>query len=188
VTNIGNMFDKNGKFKGRRNTMSLALQNVFTEENKRDLEEMEMQVLRMQNDMKRIAKKWDVVGIDQTKEENLVIVYKSEEKERCNIMLNDCDSTFRGVWDFSLQALYPDEDRIHIGDIKGPENKGYGSICIEHLKEIAIDKNIPYITGEISERDWDHLERLMHFYEKHNFKVEVDYNSKSGNIIWNQSY
>ncbi len=168
--------------------MSFAYQSVFTEENERDLEEMELQVLRMQNDMKEIAKKWDVVGVDQTKEDNLVIVYKAEEEERCKLMLNDCDSAFRGVWDFALQALFPDEERIHIGDIKGPENKGYGSICIHYLKELAKDKNIPYITGDISDRDWDHLDRLIHFYEKHNFQVEVDYHTKSGKIVWNQAY
>ncbi|MCF6137408.1 hypothetical protein [Pseudalkalibacillus berkeleyi] len=168
--------------------MSLLVREPFADESNRDLEEMEMQVFRMQDDIKRIAKKWDVVGIDHSKEDNLVIVYKHEEEERCNIMINDCESAFRGVWDFAVQALFPDRDRIHIGDIKGPENKGYGSICIDYLKELAQDKNIPYITGDISERDWDHLERLIHFYEKHNFTVDVDYEEKWGHITWKQGH
>ncbi|WP_349407400.1 hypothetical protein [Pseudalkalibacillus sp. SCS-8] len=167
--------------------MSTALRQSYFQEDTRDLEQLEFQVFRMQEDMKRIAKKWDVLGIDQTKEDNLVIVYKSEEKNRCSIMLNDCEDAFKGVWDFSLQTYRPDHDRIHIGDIKGPEDKGYGSICMSYLKDLARERNIPYITGDIAERDWNHLDRLIHFYEKHNFQVEVDYDAKSGKIIWNHS-
>ncbi|MCF6411726.1 hypothetical protein [Pseudalkalibacillus salsuginis] len=168
--------------------MSLVLRQPFSTERTMDPEELEFQVSRMQEDMKHIAKKWDVVGIDQTKEDNLVIIYKSEEKSRCNIMLNDCESAFRGIWDFSIQAYYPEPDRIHIGDIKGPANKGYGSVCMDYLKEMAEDNNIPYITGDIAERDWEHVDRLLHFYEKHDFHVELDYENKEGKIRWNHGY
>ncbi|WP_408006300.1 hypothetical protein ACJROX_16445 [Pseudalkalibacillus sp. A8] len=168
--------------------MSLELRQPFSNERTMDPEELEFQVFRMQEDMKRIAKKWDVIGIDQTKEENLVIIYKSEEKKRCNIMLNDCESAFKGIWDFSVQAYYPEPDRIHIGDIKGPANKGYGSICLNYLKEMAKDNNVPNITGDIAERDWDHVDRLLHFYEKHDFHVELDYENKEGKIRWNHGY
>lgn len=168
--------------------MSIAMGVPFTEERKKDPEELEFQVFRMQADMKRIAKKWDVMGIDQTNDENLVIVYKSDSDHRCNIMLNDCETSFKGDWDFSLQAMYPDDETIHIGDIKGPANKGYGSICIHYLKELAKDRNIPYITGDIAERDWDHVDRLIHFYEKHHFDVEIDYEDKTGSIVWNDSF
>ncbi|WP_429875935.1 hypothetical protein [Fictibacillus sp. NRS-1165] len=146
---------------------------------------LEFQVLRMQNDLKQIAKKWDILGVEQTKDEHLTIVYKLENKHQCKIMLNDCSTSFQGIWDFSIDAIYEDSDSIFIGDIRGPANRGYGSICIQYLQELAKDQNIPYIRGDIAPRDWDHVNRLVHFYEKHHFSVHLDEESKSGKIVWN---
>jgi hypothetical protein len=153
------------------------------EDKKLDRNELDFQLLRMQNDMKQIAKKYDVIGVDQTKDDNLVIVYKTEELDQCKIMLNDCESRYEG-WDFSIDAVFEDECTLHIGDIKGPSNKGYGSICMHYLKETAVDNNIPVIKGDIAERDWDHVDRLVHFYEKHNFHIELDRDNKCGKIEW----
>lgn len=154
------------------------------EELKEEIEDLEFQMFRMQDNLKEIAKKWQVIGIEQTKENNWVIIYASDDGDTCKIMLNECDCAFRGVWDFAIQAQYADENTIHIGDIKGPENKGYGSICMDYLKEHAKEQNIQYITGDIAKRDWDHKERLVHFYKKHNFKVSIDKETKSGEIEW----
>ena len=153
------------------------------EELKRDLEKTEFQLFRMQDNMKEIAKQWQVIGIDQTKDDNWVIVYTDQDEHSCKIMLNDCESAYRGAWDFSIHAKYEDENTIFIGDIKGPENKGYGSICMDFLKEVAKDQNIQYITGDIAERDWDHVDRLVHFYEKHNFEVKLNEEKKCGEIV-----
>jgi hypothetical protein len=153
------------------------------QDNKLDRNELEFQLLRLQNDMKQIAKNYDVIGVDQTKEDNLVIVYKSEELDQCKIMINDCESRYDG-WDFAIDAVYEDENTLHIGDIKGPANKGYGSICMQYLKETAVDNNIPFIKGDIAKRDWDHVDRLIHFYEKHDFEIELDRDNKCGKIEW----
>jgi hypothetical protein len=150
---------------------------------KLEREELDFQLLRMQNDMKQIAKEYDVIGVDQTKKDNLVIVFKTEELNQCKIMINDCETRYDG-WDFSIDAVYEDMETIHIGDIKGPANKGYGSICMHYLKETAIDNNIPVIKGDIAKRDWGHVDRLIHFYEKHDFKVELDTENKCGKIEW----
>ncbi|MGO4886839.1 hypothetical protein ACJ2A9_03695 [Anaerobacillus sp. MEB173] len=155
---------------------------------KQELEELEFQVFRMQENLKEIAKKWQVMGIDQTNEEKWVIVYSYDDGNLCKIMLCDCETPFQGTWDFSIQATYSDENQIHIGDIKGEENKGYGSICMDYLKEVAFEQNIQYITGDLAKRDWDHLDRLVHFYEKHNFQVDIDHKDKSGEIVWNPQY
>jgi GNAT superfamily N-acetyltransferase len=152
-------------------------------ENKLDRDDLEFQLLRLQNDMKQIAKDFDVIGVDQTKDDNLVIVYKTEEMDQCKIMLNDCESRYDG-WDFAIDAVYEDGNTLHIGDIKGPANKGYGSICMEYLKETASDNSIPLIKGDIAKRDWDHVDRLIHFYEKHDFEVELDVENKCGKIEW----
>lgn len=151
---------------------------------KMELDELEFQIFRMKENMKEIAKKWQVIGIDQTKEETWVVVYTNYDNNTCRIMLNDCASAYRGHWDYSIQATYKDQDTIFIGDIKGPENKGYGTICMNYLKEVAIEQNIRYITGEIAKRDWDHVDRLVHFYKKHDFHIDIDKAAKSGEIVW----
>jgi GNAT superfamily N-acetyltransferase len=149
-----------------------------------NLVELEFQLFRMQENIKEISKKNQVIGIDQTKEDKWVIVSAEDDGHRCKIMVNDCETAYNGNWDFSIQAVYADSDKIHIGDIKGPANKGYGSICMNYLKDIAREQNIPYITGDIAKRDWDHVDRLIHFYEKHDFDVDIDHKDKSGDIIW----
>ncbi|QOY35639.1 GNAT family N-acetyltransferase [Anaerobacillus isosaccharinicus] len=163
----------------------LDQQETKTEDElKEEIEDLEFQMFRIQDNLKEIAKKWQVIGVEQTKENNWVIVYAADDGDTCKIMLNDCESAFLGKWDFSIQASYADENTIHIGDIKGPENKGYGSILINYLKELAKEQNIHMITGDIAKRDWDHKDRLVHFYKKHNFKVNIDKETKSGEIEW----
>ncbi len=152
---------------------------------KEELELLEYQVFRMQENMKEIAKHWDILGIDQNKEDQWVIVYTQKDEYQCKIMLHDCDKPFRGNWDFSIQAQYTDQGSIFIGDIKGPADRGYGSICMNHLKDIARSENVASIKGDIAKRDWDHVDRLVHFYEKHHFHVEINRNHQSGEIIWN---
>jgi hypothetical protein len=154
------------------------------QEYKLDRDELDFQILRLQNDMKQIAKKYEVIGVDQTKDDSLVIIYKSEELDQCKIMLNDCNSRYDG-WDFTIDAVYEDDKTIHIGDIKGPSNKGYGSICMQYLKDTAADNNIPVIKGDIAKRDWGHVDRLVHFYEKHNFEIELDPDNQCGKIEYN---
>ncbi|MGM7720034.1 hypothetical protein [uncultured Metabacillus sp.] len=151
---------------------------------KEELEELEIQVFRLQDNLKEIAKKSKVLGVDHAKDDKLVIVYTPEDSQSCKIMLSDCESSYNGQWDFSIHATYTEDNKIHIGDIKGPANRGYGSICMDYLKELAVEQNIPEITGDIAERDWDHVDRLVHFYEKHNFEVDIDYQDKSGEIKW----
>lgn len=155
---------------------------------KESLDELEFQVFRMRENLKKIAKKCQIIGIEQTKEEKWVVLYTEDDGNTCKIMLNDCETAYKGKWDFSIQGEYLDDRTIHIGDIKGPANKGFGSICMKYLKDFARDQNIPLITGDIVERDWNHVDRLEHFYIKHNFRVNIDHDNKSGKIEWNQNY
>jgi GNAT superfamily N-acetyltransferase len=151
-----------------------------------DLKDLQFQMYRMQENMKEISKKSTVLGIDQSKDDDWVIVHSIDDGQTLKIMLNDCKSAYRGVSHFSLIASIREES-IHIGDIKGPHNEGYGSICMAFLKEKARDRNLAEITGDIAPRDWDHVDRLVHFYEKHHFEVEIDHSSKSGAINWMDS-
>ncbi|KUP06873.1 hypothetical protein Q75_07195 [Bacillus coahuilensis p1.1.43] len=154
------------------------------EELEEELTDLEFQIHRMKENMKEISKSYDIVGIEQTKDNRWVIVYVLDDGNRCKIMLSDCETSYDGTWDFLIQAQYKDDDHIFIGDIKGTPNKGYGTICIPYLKDKARENNVPKIKGDIAKRDWDHVDRLEHFYEKHNFEVSIDTQSMTGNIIW----
>ncbi|TYR79383.1 hypothetical protein FZC66_14830 [Priestia megaterium] len=158
------------------------------EELKETLDGLEFQLYRMQDNLKEIAKKYEVIGIDQPEDHNLVIVSAQNDGNECKIMINECKKAYKGVWDFAIHGVYKDDYTIHIGDIKGPVNKGYGSVCMSYLKEVALDQNIHSIKGDIAKRDWDHLDRLVHFYEKHNFNVEIDHDNQCGEIEWNPAY
>ncbi|MCD8509046.1 MAG: hypothetical protein LRY73_03615 [Bacillus sp. (in: Bacteria)] len=158
--------------------------NMDKEEVIEELEDLEMQVYRMRENMKEIAKESQILGIDQTKEDKWVIVYAKDDGNVCRVMLHDCETPYRGHWDFSIHAQYADDYVIHIEDIRGDENRGFGSICMKFLKEHAMEQNVQYITGKLVERDWGHIDRLKHFYKKHNFQVEVEDDEKYGEIFW----
>ncbi|ASK61438.1 hypothetical protein CFK37_04235 [Virgibacillus phasianinus] len=160
--------------------------NKSKDEIKEELDTIEIQLFRMQQNIKEIAKKWQIVSIDQTKDNGWVVIYADKGEEACQIMLHDCDAAFRGDWHAAIQADYKDGNTIHIADIKGEQNKGYGSILMCHLKEMARLENVQYITGDIVERDFDHVNRLEHFYSKHRFDVKIDHDEQCGEIIWNE--
>jgi len=152
---------------------------------KEELDTLEIQLGRMQNNMKQIAKRSEVISIDRARDEQLVIIYADKKADTFQLMLHDCQSPFRGNWHSAIQAEFKGEDTLHIADIKGEQNKGYGSVLMDHLKEMARDKNIQYITGDIVARDFDHVDRLTYFYSKHDFDVKVDHEEQSGRIVWN---
>jgi diamine N-acetyltransferase len=167
-------------------TKSAFLQEVKSkDELKEELDELEIQLFRMQNNIKEIAKKSEVISIDQTPNEEWVVVYADRDKDTWQLMLHSCKRTYQGNWHSALQAEVKDDSTIHIAAIKGEENKGYGSVLMNHLKEIAKEENVQYITGDLVQRDYGHVDRLQYFYEKHNFDVTVDHTEKCGEIIWN---
>ena len=67
-------------------------------------------------------------------------------------------------------------------------NQGFGSILLTTLIDIANKRNINRITGEIARVDIDHIERLVHFYKKHNFEVtmcsERTDSQKVADLVW----
>lgn len=95
---------------------------MFTikEKNRQELEEelndLEFQIYRMQENMKDLSKDAKVLGIDQSKHDEWMIVSSIDDGQTCKIMLTDCKTAYRGKGCFSLVASYKD-DAIHIGDI-----------------------------------------------------------------------
>src|SRR5699024_3058594 len=136
-------------------------------EMKQELDMLELQLFRMQTSIKEIAKKSEVVSIDRTKCNQWVVVFAKRDRSACRLMLHDCRAPWRGKWNAAIEAEYRAGNTLHIADIKGEENKGYGSVLMDHLKDIARGENVQYITGDIAKRDFDHVDRLEHFYHKH---------------------
>lgn len=151
---------------------------------KEDLDALELQLFRMQENMKEIARKWEVIGIDQAKDDTWVVVYADKREEMFQLMLHACHRPYQGNWNSAIQAEFKDDNTIHIANIKGEENKGFGSVLMTHLKDLARRGNIQYITGDIARRDYDHVNRLKYFYEKHYFDVEIDHDAMCGEIVW----
>ena len=73
--------------------------------------------------------------------------------------------------------FYDSPDTVCLGDIeikkKRQEDKGYGSKVMSSLIKLCCQLKIKSISGEISERDSGHLNKLEHFYAKHGFKLTI---------------
>ncbi|KRF59027.1 hypothetical protein ASG97_21420 [Bacillus sp. Soil745] len=74
-------------------------------------------------------------------------------------------------------------ERIWIGDIRGLAiNKGHGSIAIRELIRYCLKQDYKKIEGIISSVDWDHVDRLEHFYKKHGFTINLNHKKQHGEI------
>lgn len=138
---------------------------------------------------KLIANKgFEVISTIEKPEEILIIyrhfyedVPKQEEK---SIIIGIRVITNEGIHhpDPILKAFFNEEfTNISLADIEIEEplaNHGYGSILLSNLIKIAEANDVNSITGWISKVDSGHLERLVHFYKKHNFKVNLEENNK----------
>jgi GNAT superfamily N-acetyltransferase len=115
-----------------------------------------------------------------------VIVYK--EKDSYDIYVKSAySSSFIKFLphDIKINVRYnEDKHSLFIEDIQTGSytNKGLGSAAMEALIKYARENKITYISGSISPTDWDHIERLEHFYKKHGFDVKLNEQSESGSI------
>ena len=82
-----------------------------------------------------------------------------------------------------IAEYWSDENRIHIIDIeakKEDRNCGYGSTAMEILFEIGLHADVEKYTGYLSEHDLndpddpEHKDRLVHFYRKYGFIVDLE--------------
>ncbi|AOM82969.1 GNAT family N-acetyltransferase [Salisediminibacterium beveridgei] len=149
-------------------------------ENERDA--LFFQLMIMRENIYEISKKWQVLGIEPDQHNNWTVIFLKDDKNQCQVMAKTCDDKYEGNWDFAIQGHYYDNFKLHIDDVKGEPNQGLGSICMKHLKAYAIDQNINRITGKLVKRDWDHLNRLVHFYQKHDFEVNINEKQHEGFI------
>lgn len=61
---------------------------------------------------------------------------------------------------------------IVISDIECKmNNRGYGSVMMEELIEYSRQNEFAHINGWLSKVDYDHKDRLYHFYQKFGFEI-----------------
>ncbi|ADH99481.1 hypothetical protein [Salisediminibacterium selenitireducens] len=157
-------------------------QEQTVQEIEQERDELFFQLMNMRENIKEISRKWQVLGIEPDKHENWTVIFLKDDGYQCQVMTKSCKEKFDGSWDFAIQGHYYDRFSLHIDDIKGEPDQGMGSVCMTHLKSYVSEMNISQITGDIVKRDWDHLDRLIYFYEKHGFSVSIDENDQKGFI------
>ena len=83
--------------------------------------------------------------------------------------------------------IHKESKSIKICDILSEkENSGYGSLMMQKLIEFANQNDFMYIDGWLSRYDYDHKERLLHFYQKFGFNITpCDENIKFADIKLN---
>lgn len=64
-------------------------------------------------------------------------------------------------------------ESLRIKDIQGGNSFGHGSLAMKHLFKLAKEKGFKSITGDLSYTDFEHKDRLFHFYEKHGFEIKL---------------
>lgn len=150
-------------------------------------------VYEVEFQQKRIESVGDRVLDIIENEEGYLIIFRcicaDNEVEDSTVFLRIIVITSKGVIypEPRLDAVYFKEDAlINIGDIRifgQNTNHGYGSILVKKLFGISERQNVKKITGWISGVDWNHVDRLKYFYEKHGFTVTLDSEKKSGDIV-----
>lgn len=83
--------------------------------------------------------------------------------------------------------VHSEKKHMEIADIRiegSRVNRGYGSIVMDVIIKLVEELGIKYITGWISNVDWDHIERSEHFYTNFGFECHLDHENKHGIITW----
>jgi GNAT superfamily N-acetyltransferase len=68
-------------------------------------------------------------------------------------------------------------DVVELCEIRSDEahtNRGHGSLAMPHFLDYVKARGGKQVTGWLSFSDWDHIHRLIHFYRKHGFTVEME--------------
>ncbi|MCW3793766.1 hypothetical protein OM416_19415 [Paenibacillus sp. LS1] len=123
-------------------------------------------------------------------EEVLVFQILNDSRENEHIHLRVMVITKNGVqvpYSNVFLGIKPEQNKMHINDfrIEGDRvNRGYGSIAMEAIKKLVNELKITLITGSITRVDWDHIERSVHFYNKHGFTCKLDAGREVGKIEW----
>ncbi|WP_060628888.1 GNAT family N-acetyltransferase [Paenibacillus peoriae] len=134
---------------------------------------------------------YEIVHSAQTKHHETVIVFRpmrNNELDDTHIILKARIISTRGIKPFSPRMFLvydPDDSSLDIADIQvdvTEANKGYGSIFMAAMFKLfkKLPAPVTRISGWLSPVDAGHLDRAVHFYEKHGFT----YHSQKNEVIW----
>jgi hypothetical protein len=130
---------------------------------------------------KLIKNEYEVLGIEKTGHGEWIIIFSNADY----IYVGQSHGFYNDHVLSLAYSITPDNKRIIIDDIQTTRfNKGYGSFAMKYLFELAHKLKVEAISGWISHVDWDHIDRLKRFYEKHGFNVKLNHETREGRIKW----
>lgn len=111
---------------------------------------------------------------------NKILMVDSGSKEFMILVIYDLDSKDINPKvthiNYSLKRNYFENyDYIFIDDIQSDvKSKGYGTLGLNYLKQIGLEKKCSKLSGLLSKDDFiDHGDRLIHFYTKNKFEIKL---------------
>lgn len=149
-------------------------------------DQLEKKVDTLQYNMNKLIElDSNILAMEKDKLGDPIIVYTYSENENSrDVYIKDSHSKLK-EWDFAILSTYHSSEKtLHIEEISGTTiNQGYGTIALNHLKEIAHSLRVKKITGQIK-GDLEHYERVEHFFKKHGFSISTD----TGYVEWIRPY
>lgn len=167
--------------------------------NKRSFSKVNSQDLKsvLKNELTKIGDDPEKLVLDVVyKNEEILIVYRNNldlEDKYGNFFIELKVITSQGVLKdrVRLAAKYIMRELIEILEIQvfgDNQHRGYGSVLLTALIDIALENSIKEISGWISYADEDHFDKLDYFYKKHGFAVfwldNKRHVHKAADIIW----
>lgn len=156
------------------------IKNRILEKEKEDLDRRNERIKYLLNS--RISKR-SRPFIDRTKKGIDVLVAVNDKEIEIEIF--DLDTKFYAenrsivLW---ANSLFLDDKVLFIKDIQGGNGLGHGELALNYLFNIAKKKGFSKIEGRVSSVDFDHVERLKHFYKKMGFEGNFE-NLKNKDLL-----
>lgn len=174
----------------------LIYPDIFDKFDFKDESNKKLQKIRsdLQHEMRKNEKIIELIGWVTKRGHILLNITISRTGEPLVIYRSDLksfDIYVEGIYGqkyLTLMTHISEEDKaIKIEDIQCSEenaNKGYGSIAMEELFKYVHRFRYNRVYGRISSTDWDHVDRLEHFYNKFQLEVTLNHVSHTGKIVW----
>jgi hypothetical protein len=130
----------------------------------------------------------NIISIQKThRDVDIILAYRiyNQENPVLQLRLWNIDNYNKCGQDLILNArILNNGQTVKIDDIATLEiNKGYGQSAVKKLIEISKNEGCNEIIGDLGYNDLiDHKERLLHFYEKLGFLIQIFEGQNEGKI------
>lgn len=125
-----------------------------------------------------------IIGVEEKESVHYVVFIdgfdKSSQDQSRVIYLHTLPFRSTGDWIAYVSLEYHACCRARIGAVETRGyNQGYGSILMKHTLSYLQYAGFRTVTGTICPADFDHKDRLHHFYEKFGFEIRQQTNSEA---------